>query len=130
MTEHVAQFMSASPHTIQGDHTLAVAKRWMQEHAIRHLPVMDRGVLIGVLSERDVHLVMAIPGVDPEKVSVKEAMTVEPYIIAPNASVAEVAATMATQRYGSAIVVDKGHVVGVFTTVDALRVLARVLSRT
>ena len=65
MTEHVAQYMSVSPHTIQADRTLADARRWMSEHSIRHLPVMDRGVLVGVISERDVHLVASIPGVDP-----------------------------------------------------------------
>lgn len=130
MTEHVAQYMSVSPHTIQADRTLADARRWMAEHSIRHLPVMDRGVLVGVISERDVHLVASIPGVDPERVTVREAMTSDPYVVAPTTPIAEAALAMANQRYGSAIVVDKGHVVGVFTTVDALRALALTLSRT
>lgn len=129
MTEHVAQFMSASPHTIQPDRTLSDARRWMETHAIRHLPVMDRGVLVGVISDRDIHLLSTVPGVNLDALTVRDAMTPDPYVVDPSASIVDVALEMSRQRFGSAIVVDKGHVVGVFTTVDALRVLALVLAR-
>ena len=42
----------------------------------------------------------------------------------PRAYRDEVARTMAVRRQGSAVVVRDRHIVGVFTTTDALRVLA------
>ena len=52
----------------------------------------------------------------------------EPYTVAPDAQLREVARTMAERKIGSAVVVDGGEVTGVFTTTDALRALAAVLN--
>ena len=51
-------------------------------------------------------------------------MVPDPYEVTPEAPLAEVVATLLERRIGSAIVIDEGRVVGVFTTVDALRALA------
>jgi acetoin utilization protein AcuB len=47
--------------------------------------------------------------------------------VGPRTSLAKVAATMAEHKYGSAVVMEKNRVVGMFTTVDALRALAETL---
>jgi CBS domain-containing protein len=54
-------------------------------------------------------------------------MTADVYVTSPNASLAEVAATMAEHKYGCAVIVDGKDVAGVFTTVDALHALSTVL---
>ncbi len=95
----------------------------MRKHHIRHLPVLDGGKLVGVVSLGDLHLVETLAEVDPAKVRVEEAMSAEPYTVSPDTPVGDVAAEMAEHRYGCAIVVDEQKVVGVFTTVDALRAL-------
>lgn len=120
--------MTASPVVIGIADTLADARRVMRERGIRHLPVLDGGRLVGVVSQRDLYLAESLSGVDPAIDSVREAMSGDPYTVPPGAPLEEVAATMAERRLGSAIVVDRGAVIGVFTTVDALRALAR-LSR-
>jgi acetoin utilization protein AcuB len=51
----------------------------------------------------------------------------DPYQVAPETPINEVANTMAKERLGSAVVVKNGRVVGIFTTVDACRCLAEVL---
>jgi acetoin utilization protein AcuB len=56
-------------------------------------------------------------------------MAGEPYTVAPDAPLEEVATRMADRKLGSALVVDRGSVVGLFTTVDALRALAVLASR-
>ena len=61
---------------------------------------------------------------DPEKLAVEEAMSQEVYSVSPKASLREVAQTMAERKYGSAVVMEGNQVRGIFTTVDALRVLA------
>ena len=123
----IARYMSTTPHTIGREQTLAVAHKLMREHKVRHLPVLEGGKLVGVISDRDLSLIETLRDVDATKVTVEEAMTQAPYTVSPDASLDEVVATMAEHRYGSAIVIDNANVVGVFTTVDALTALAELL---
>lgn len=95
----------------------------MREHDIRHLPVLDAGHLCGVVSQRDLLLIESLKDVDPEEVTVSEAMSTDVYTVGPRTSVRSIAAEMATHKYGSAIIVDDTKIVGVFTTTDALAVL-------
>jgi CBS domain-containing protein len=125
----VARFMTADPVAISSDRTLAEAHRLMREKSIRHLPVVDDGRLVGLVSQRDLYLLETLQGVDPDEERVEEAMTAEPYTVSPDASLEEVATAMAQHKYGSAVVVSAGAVVGLFTTIDALRALATVLRR-
>ncbi len=129
MTEpRVEQFMTHSPHTIGQEQSLSVGYRMLREYGIRHLPVLHGGKLVGVLSQRDLHFMGSLRDVDAEKVAVSEAMTVDTYTVSPRSTLREVAAEMAEQRYGSAVIVDKDRVIGIFTTVDALRALSLLLT--
>jgi acetoin utilization protein AcuB len=119
--------MTTTPHSIGGEQTLETASRMMREHHIRHLPVLHGGKLLGVLTDRDLKFIEAFRDVDVRKVLVEEAMSGEPYTVSPDAPLDEVVSTMAAEKYGSAIVVDNHHVVGIFTTVDACRALSELL---
>jgi len=123
----VERFMTRDPYTIGIDQPLSVAHRMMRAHRIRHLPVLAEGKLVGMVSERDLALIESMRGVDPDKVSVEEAMTPDPYLTTPERALGDVAREMAENRYGSAVVVKDGHVVGIFTTVDALQALLWVM---
>ena len=50
----VRECMSPSPVTVNGNRPLALAQSLMREHGIRHLPVLEGGKVVGLLSERDV----------------------------------------------------------------------------
>lgn len=119
--------MTRSPHTIGHEETLATAHRMMRNHSIRHLPVLSGGRLVGLLSDRDVHLVETLKDVDPTKIAVSEAMTAEVFAVAPRSPLRTVVSEMAEHKYGCAVVLDGRQVVGVFTTVDALKALAGLL---
>ena len=123
----VERFMTRAPHTIGQDQTLAAAHRMMNEHGVRHLPVLDSGKLVGILSQRDLHFIETLKDVDPEEVKVSEAMTADAFTVGPRSSIRKVTSEMAERKYGSAVVMDGDRVVGVFTTVDALRVLVGLL---
>lgn len=120
----VREHMTKSPYTIGRDQTLDRASEVMRANGIRHLPVLEGGELLGILSNRDVYLIETLQDVDPAKVTVEEAMSAEPYAVAPDTPLAEVVSTMAKHRYGAAVVMQGRDVVGIFTTVDALQVLA------
>lgn len=122
----IREFMTPSPETIAADLTLAQARERMFHSDVRHLPVVDNGELVGIVSQRDIALAEAIAG-DLERVPVRQVMTVPPFTCGPSARLHAVAEEMAANKYGSAIVVEPDHpyrVIGVFTTVDALRALA------
>jgi acetoin utilization protein AcuB len=121
--------MTVSPVVIGSDRTLAEAHRLMRERGFRHLPVVDGGRLVGLVSQRDLYLLETLKGVDPATETVREAMSEEPYTVPPDAPLEEVATRMADRKLGSALVVHRGSVVGLFTTVDALRALAALASR-
>lgn len=125
----VQNFMTLGPVVIGSAGTLAEAHALMRARGIRHLPVVDAGRLVGVVSQRDLYLLETLRGVDREAERVREAMTPEPFTVPPDAPLADVAARMAEHKYGSAVVVDRGAVIGIFTTVDALAALATLAGR-
>ncbi|MBN1206811.1 MAG: CBS domain-containing protein [Myxococcaceae bacterium] len=120
--------MTRSVHTIGTRSPLTEAHRMMNDHAIRHLPVLEGGRLVGMVSQRDLHLVETLRDVDPKTVTVEEAMSQDAYTVAPEAPLAEVAREMARHKYGSAVIIRGSAVLGIFTTTDALRALDTLLT--
>ena len=121
------KYMTTSPHSIGVEQPLSKAHAMMTEHRIRHLPVLHGGKLVGMLTDRDLHLVEALAGVDPTQVKVEEAMATVVYSVSPDMPLDEVVGTMAEHKYGSAVVMQNEKVVGIFTTVDVCRTLAELL---
>ena len=63
-TTQVAEFMSGEPVTTRPDEDTAEAALRMVEGGFRHLPVIDDGRLVGMLSARDLLEVEAWPVAD------------------------------------------------------------------
>jgi acetoin utilization protein AcuB len=120
----IADRMTKTPHLIGAEQSMKTAHDLMRTHEIRHLPVLHGGKLIGLLSLRDLHLVETLPDVDPERVRVEEAMTQDVYAVEPKTPLKQVVKEMVARKLGSAVVVEGTKVVGVFTTIDALDLLA------
>jgi acetoin utilization protein AcuB len=86
---------------------------------------MDGQTPVGVLSERDVAMAGSLVPDAWELIPVAEAMTPQPYMVNADTQVVRVAREMADHRYGAALVTSEtGALLGVFTTTDALGVLA------
>ena len=124
----VERFMTHCPHTIGHDQPLRAAHEMMRRYGIRHLPVLQGGKLVGVLSQRDLHFIEILSDIDLDTVPVSDAMSPETYAVGPRSSLRRVAAEMADHRYGSAIVVEKDRVIGILTTVDGMRALSMQLA--
>lgn len=124
----IQKYMTTSPHSIGSDQTLAKADEMMKAQGIRHLPVLSGGHIVGMLTDRDLHLIESMEGVDPRKVKVDDAMATNVYAIPPETPLDEVVATMGDKKYGSAVVLQNGKVVGIFTTVDLCRAFAELLN--
>jgi acetoin utilization protein AcuB len=120
----IGDYMSINVHSVGKGQSLATAHDMMRANQIRHLPVLEGGKLVGIVSLRDLHLVETLPDVDPNEVKVEDAMTEDVYGVRRTENLGMVAAHMAEHKLGCAVVLEGNKVVGVFTTVDALRALA------
>jgi acetoin utilization protein AcuB len=125
----IDRYMTPSPHVVQSAASLASAQHLMREVGARHLPVLEEGKLVGILSERDMLFLATLTDVDPSRIPVRSAMQTDVYGVARDTPLDEVALTMARHKYASAVVCSGAAVVGIFTTVDAMRALADMVRR-
>ena len=126
----VIAFMTPFPYSIDVDAPLEDAHKLMRDHHFRHLPVTRAGAIVGVLTDRDIKLVLG-PDFDypnEKQLTVRDAYVERPCIVPASTPVATVARTMAENRIGSAIVTKNDKLVGIFTVTDACRALAEVLT--
>lgn len=125
----VRDCMTPQPHAVRASDTIAQAKALMERFRIRHLPVLNvGGKPVGMLSERDINLICGLEGIEPHNVLAIDACHGKPYVVDPKTPLRDVVNVMVKTRYGSAIVMDQWHLVGIFTTVDACRTLGLLLS--
>ncbi len=124
--KHIKHYMTETPETIEHDLPLKDARQRMDELRAHHLPVVNNGDLVGMLSSRDVSLSESLAGKRYADMTVAQAMTLDPFTCGPEAHLDAVAREMHSNRYGSVVIVDRDHprqVLGIFTVTDALRVL-------
>lgn len=123
----IKDFMTATSHAIGRDQNLKFAHDRMQQWGIHQVPVLDGGLLAGVINERDIALITAVAPQELESTLVEEAMMPEPYTVNTNDDISEVVAHMLQHKYATAVVMDHNKVVGLFTYLDALAVLSNLL---
>ncbi|MCP4446742.1 MAG: CBS domain-containing protein [Myxococcales bacterium] len=130
MSEHLTidDCMSPGPYTIDVELPASQAKKLMSEHAIRHLPVVEGERLVGIISVRDLYIMQAEKVEGLETVRVRALMKDDPYCVQVGTSLRDVAINMNAHKYGCTVVKDGEKIVGLFTTVDAMRVLANVIA--
>lgn len=118
--------MSTFPFSIDVDAPADEAWAKMLENRIRHLPVTEDGKLVGILTERDLRLVLR-PGVKKGETSVRHACTMEVYVVDDDAPLDVVLRELAERQIGSALVERQGKLVGILTTTDVCRLMAELL---
>jgi acetoin utilization protein AcuB len=119
----IADAMTTTLHTVNAEQNLKFALDRMQEHNIRHLPVLKGGKLIGILSERDIRFLESYEKIAPEQLIIEEAFTEGAYTVGPSTSLREVCADMSMKKISSALVLNQGELVGIFTWIDALKII-------
>ncbi len=121
--------MTADPLTIDGGLSLSDAFTRMFQAHVRHLPVYVGGHLVGILSDRDVAHVSAVRSIDPDRYTAEQACTPNPYVCRPDAPLAEVVQVLAEHKFGAALVMEDGKLLGMFSVIDALQALVALLHR-
>lgn len=105
---------------------LVLANGLMTGLQIRHLPVLEDGRLVGILSDRDVRTFCSVKDgflVVPE-LSVRETMTKDLVTAAPDATISEVGSKMLRYKIDAIPIVSaEGSLVGLVTSSDLIQLL-------
>jgi acetoin utilization protein AcuB len=114
--------MTPFPYWIDKGEPIAAARKMMAGHSIRHLPVMEAGRLVGVITDRDINLILD-PGLGdpPEGKTVGDICVSRVYVVDLMEPLDRVLLHMAKHHIGSALVMKDGRLVGIFTVTDACR---------
>jgi acetoin utilization protein AcuB len=128
----VRDLMTINPNTVHPDMPLSQALDLMNDVTCRHLPVLENGMLIGMISDRDLRLAANMPMLDPTNMSrlkiqtmdVGEFMTPDPITITSTATVQEAASTLNQFTISALPVLDDGLLVGIITVYDILDYVA------
>jgi CBS domain-containing protein len=130
----VREIMMGSPVTMKREDTLGLANDVISLGRIRHIPVVEDGRLVGLLSERDLMGAAAttIFGLKQrsksallKSVLVKDVMKKRVVTVKPDTSIKETARLMKEKKIGCVPVVNEGNLVGLVTTTDILRYVER-----
>lgn len=121
--------MTPFPWWVDIDEPLLAARELMRQHKVRHLPVKDNGKLVSVITDRDLKFALDPDlGLPPrESLRVRDVCVYTAFIVDIECRLEEVLDTMAERKIGSALVTRDGKLVGIFTSPDACRVLARII---
>ena len=126
--------MSRKVVSLSADETLDIVRDIMDLGSVRHIPVVSRGDVVGVVSQRDLlkaslSSMMGLPTREQERflkqINVAEIMSSPPVTIAPDAPVRTAARLMADKKIGCLLVLDEGRLVGIVTETDVLRYFAQ-----
>jgi CBS domain-containing protein len=110
----IAALMTRHPIAIGPNESVEVAATLMRSCRVRHLPVLEDGTLVGILSVRDVLAAEGTPRVG----AVMSQAPVE--TIAPDASVTEGVERLLSRHISCLPVLSEGRIAGIFTATDAL----------
>lgn len=130
----VQDLMSTAPVTILPELSVSAAHALMQERQIRHLPVVEQHRLVGMVSDRDIRLVLPSPATSLsvgeihhllDQLTVREMMTRFVMTAAPTLPVTTAVSRMLRHRIGALPVTEDRQVIGILTRSDVLRAFLR-----
>ena len=128
----VGAVMTSFPFFIGAEDPVSKVERMMDEHGIRHLPVQEKGKLVGIVSERDLHHRVAREASIElrSRLRARDIMVADPYVANFNTSLNEVVSQMALRHIGSAIILRRGKLAGILSSIDVCRIFAEYLNAT
>lgn len=133
----VRDYMSLGPQTLEVNQTLLDAVLLLRSGGLRHIPILEEGRLVGILTDRDVSrvaptLLLPLPQQEYnrlfETTLVGKVMTRNPISITPEAPLEEAVELLYNNRVGCLPVLENGRLIGIITRADILRALHDLIS--
>ena len=128
----VMNWMSKTVVTVDINDSMQDAMNLLKEHDINMLPVMEKGKLVGIVTDRDVKRSSASDATTLEihellflvsKIKVQDIMTKDPITVPFDYTIEETAEVLLENNISGVPVVDKKKVVGAITQTDIFRAL-------
>ena len=132
----VGDVMQREVVTVTPQTTFDQTLRLAQSRGVRHLPVMDHGSLVGIISDRDLKGAMASVAMSQsgaglaslvDRLTAGEIMTRAVITIAPMFPVEDAARLMVTKKISALPVTEGGRLVGILTETDVLELFVRAM---
>ena len=132
----VKDIMSTDLVTLEEEETLHLAETAMKQGRIRHLPVVKRGMLVGLVTHRDLlrARISSLADISPEErvdlklsIPVREIMAENIRTVVPDTPVLEAARLLKTNKFGCLPVTAEGKLVGIVTEADFIDLVIRAL---
>src|SRR5215471_21068323 len=126
--------MSHPVRMLERNDMLSVADSVMRNERIRHLPVLDNGRLVGIVSQRDLFLNALVRALGHgtmardrsfRSIVVKEVMTEDVVTTTPETPITEAAQMMVDRKIGCLPVVEGNAVIGILSESDIVSAVAR-----
>jgi len=133
----VRTWMSENPVTISSHVRMKDAAELMREREVRHLPVVDNGKLVGMVTLTDIRKASPSPATTfsvgevnylLDQILVSDIMTRNPHTITPDTTVEDAALLGYRSGYGSFPVVEDGRLVGIITQKDLLDIMMNIFA--
>ena len=127
MKRLVSDLMTRSVETLSPDDSLATALDVFTSWQIRHLPIVENGEVLGLLTERDLlRHALAEATIEDQRgylgaMKVGDVMVVRPRTVAPDTPLPDAARVMNLFKYGCVVVVEDDKLVGILTEADFLK---------
>ena len=129
----VKNWMSKNVIAVDVNDSMQEAIKLLKENEIKMLPVMKKGKLVGIITDRDLKRASASDATTLDvhellflvsKIKVRDVMTKDPIMIPDDFTVEETAEVLLKNKISGAPVIDnEGQVVGTITQTDLFRVL-------
>jgi acetoin utilization protein AcuB len=139
MPRTVAEVMTPQVHTLPPEATLEDAILFERKHKVRHIPIVENGRLVGIVTDRDIKRATPslVGGIDQDNYElmtrttpVSRIMTRDPITGAPSTTLREALELFSARRVGCLPVLDLDMVVGIVTSTDLLRAFGEHLRAT
>lgn len=134
----IADIMTRRPVTIGRSNSIRTAIDLMREGEFHHLPVVDKGRLIGIVTESDLRRAANSPVAVRERwydhfildhIQVAACMTPNPITATPNTPIVEAARAIRDKKIGCMPVVEGDNLIGIVTSTDLLNCLIHLLEK-
>lgn len=132
----VRQFMTTPVTSLSSTARLLEAGLLLRAGRIRHIPIIDEGQLVGILSDRDIQrctpsMLTRVAAEEYnaifENTPISRVMTREPQHVSPDTPLQTAAELLRAHKLGCLLVVEDGNVVGIITKDDMLAALVKLL---
>jgi acetoin utilization protein AcuB len=124
----VGKRMTRNPRTVAPDDTLSAAAAIMREHRFNHLPVVEGGRLVGILTDTDLrNASLDSGGGAGGNRPVREVMRTQVWSLTPEDSLEDALLVISQQKFGALPVLDGDRLVGILTKMDLLRAFVDIL---